>query len=395
VSGAARRAARAALLAVAAVAMASSAHANAAATYFRNPGEAGGAFLAEPTHLVVEHETLTIDCAEEGARRVCTFLAVYDVANPTDLAEEVLGVFFGAVSGDMTITVDGRDARRAVSRDVVATALRAFGGASPRPSEEPSAGGPSAGFVVQVEGRARKAVRFTGPLRPTVTSHGIGGYTLSAIKTRHMALGGIPRWADGVEVSYLIAPLRTWGGQPAIDITVRFPAAWSFAPEEGGWSETSAGGVRTARLVTTAERTPRLSLPFTVDPPLLVHGGPFGGIGAELEDAGPRVRAGYEVGLGHSTIASLAFESFADRGGARYALVPALEAATPGAIVIVPSLFAGLGVPVRFHASGSPSFGARAQVGLSFPYVSLIVPFDFYVDDLAHPRAALVGQLSF
>jgi hypothetical protein len=32
---------------------------------------------------------------------------------------------------------------------------------------------------------------------------------------------------------------------------------------------------------------------------------------------------------------------------------------------------------------------------MSFPFVSLLVPVDFYVDDLAHPRAALVGQLSF
>ncbi len=73
------------------------ASANAAAPYRRDPGAAGGAFVAGQTSLVVDHETLVIDCVEaERGDPECRFEALYDVSNPTDTDEEVLGIFFGA-----------------------------------------------------------------------------------------------------------------------------------------------------------------------------------------------------------------------------------------------------------------------------------------------------------
>ena len=62
---------------------------------------------------------------------------------------------------------------------------------------------------------------------------------------------------------------------------------------------------------------------------------------------------------------------------------------------VIPSLSLGVGVPVQLHSSGPASIGARAFVGVSFPYLSLMVPIDVYFDDPSHPRAAFMGQLSF
>lgn len=52
------------------------AFANASAPYHRDPNAAGGAFTVGQTSLVVEHETLTIDCT--GGRNEHTIPRVRD-----------------------------------------------------------------------------------------------------------------------------------------------------------------------------------------------------------------------------------------------------------------------------------------------------------------------------
>ena len=376
-----------------------SASANAAAPYHRTPGAAGGAFVAGQTSLVVEHETLVIDCAEASPPSdvECRFEAVYDVANPTETDEEVLGVFFGASPEEMTVSMDGVDVRRRVQHEQVAEAARSI----PRDPVDRSESEHVVderlvtGFAVAVRARDKKRVRFAGRLQPTYTYQSRDGYALAAIKTRHVFLGGEPRHDKRVEYTYLVSPLRTWGGRPPIDVTVRSSTSWSFQPEDPDWTTTREEGRVVSRLATTAERTRRLVYAFEIPAPSFHFGGPFVGVGPELEDAGPRFRAGLEVGVGHSLIVSTAFEAFEEKTRRSYTIVPALEIATPGVFIFIPSLSAGLGVPVQVHSAGPPRVGARAQVGLAFPLVSFFVPLDVYFDDGARGQLAFMTQLGF
>jgi len=374
----------------------STVRANSAAPFRRDPYAAGGAFLAEPTNLVVEHETLTIDCDWVGQRRECKFEAVYEVSNPTDTAEEVLGVFFGAPQDQIKITIDGADVRTAVTPAQVDEAFRAI----PRDRDETEGDhrireATSAGFVVRVEPGAKRSVKFAGLLEPTYRYQEREGYSLPAIEARHPILGTRPRKSERLDFTYFISPIRTWRGHPSIDITVRSPASWSFSSPGPGWSMTRDGGREVARLTTSAEATPRLTYSFVIPEGLFVNGGPIAGVGAELDEAGPRFRAGYEIGVKDWMIGSLAYESFVDLRRANYTFVAAVEAASPNVIFIIPSFSLGLGLPVQLHSEGAPSVGARGFVGLSFPLLSLFVPIDVYFDDPGHPRAAFMGQLSF
>jgi hypothetical protein len=389
----------AALGAASALLVARGASANAAAPYHRNPSAAGGAFVAGQTSLVVEHESLVLDCtgAAAPADVECRFEATYDVANPTDADEEVLGVFFGAPPDEMTVTIDGADVRRAVQHEQVAEAARSI-------PIDPTDRSDSAsivderrvtGFAVAIRAHDRRRVRFTGRLEPTYTYQSRDGYALAAIKTRHVFLGGEPRHDKRVEYTYMVSPLRSWGGRPPIDVTVRSSTSWSFAPGDQGFTSTREGGRLVSRLATTAAQTTRLTYAFEIAPPPVYFGGPFVGVGPELEDAGPRLRAGLDVGLGNALIASAAFESFEEKARRSYTLVPALEIATPGVFIIIPSLSAGLGVPVQLHSVGPPRVGARAQVGLAFPLFSLCIPLDVYFDDGARGQIAFMTQLGF
>lgn len=383
-------------LALALVATEDSAHANSAAPYHRDPYAAGGAFLAEPTNLVVEHETLTIDCDLVDQRRECKFEALYDVSNPTETAEEVLGVFFGVPQDQIAITIDGADIRTKVTPAQVVEAFRSIPKEREDRESDPNVRQfASAGFVVRVEAGAKKRVRFVGLLEPTYRYQEREGYAIPAIVARHPILGSHPRREEKLDFTYFISPIRTWRGHPDIEITVRSPSSWSFTSPGPGWTTTRSGTRDVSRLVTTAEATPRLTYSLVVPPGLFVNGGPIVGIGAELEEAGPRLRAGYEIGLKDWMIGSLAYESFVDRNRSNYTFVAAFEAASPNVIILIPSLSAGLGLPVQFHSSGPVSVGARGFVGLSFPLLSLMVPVDVYFDDPSHPRVAFMGQLSF
>lgn len=386
----------ASVAAFALVATEDSAHANSAAPFRRDPHAAGGAFLAEPTNLVVEHETLTIDCDLADQRRECKFEALYDVWNPTETAEEVLGVFFGVPQDQIAITIDGADVRTKVTPAQVEEAFRSL----PKEREDRENDARvrefvSAGFVVRVEPGARKRVRFAGVLEPTYRYQERESYALPAIVARHPILGSSPRREEKLDFTYFISPIRTWRGHPDIDITVRSPSSWSFTSPGPGWTMSRSGNREVSRLVTTAEATPRLTYSLVVPPGLFVNGGPIVGIGAELEEAGPRLRAGYEVGLMDWIIGSLAYESFVDRKRSNYTFVAAFEAASPNVFIVIPSLSAGLGLPVQLHSSGPVSVGARGFVGLSFPLFSLMVPIDVYFDDPSRPRVAFMGQLSF
>ena len=371
------------------------ASANAAAFNHRHPGAAGGAFVAGQTSLVVEHETLVIDCVDSTPGDIeCRFEAIYDVANPAEADEEVFGVFFGASPDEMTVSIDGADVRRSVQPEQVAEAARAIPPDVTDRDREVD-GRRATGFTVRIASGDRKKVRFAGRLEPTYTHQPHNGYTLPAIKARHVFLGTEPRHDKRVEYTYMISPIRTWGGRPSIDVTVRSSTSWAFAPEDPRWATAREGGRTVSRLVTTAEQTSRLTYAFEIAAPPVYLGGPFVGVGPELEDAGPRFRGGFEIGFAHEWIASLALESFEGKVRRSYTIAPALEVATPNVFLFFPSLSAGLGVPVQVHSEGPPRVGARAQLGLAFPLVSFFVPLDVYFDDGVRGQLAFMSQLGF
>lgn len=97
--------------------------------------------------------------------------------------------------------------------------------------------------------------------------------------------------------------------------------------------------------------------------------------------------------MGATSTLSLAYETLDDRRRTHYTIVPAIEVASPSFILIIPSLAAGVGVPVQLHSSGPPSVGARAQLAMSFPLVSILVPLDVYFDDGARPQLAFLTQI--
>lgn len=76
-------------------------------------------------------------------------------------------------------------------------------------------------------------------------------------------------------------------------------------------------------------------------------------------------------------------------------VVPALEATTPNVFIFLPSLSAGLGVPIQVHSAGPPRVGARAQLGVAFPLISFFVPLDVYFDDGVRGQLAFMTQLGF
>lgn len=383
-------------MAIAAIALAGApgaAHANAAAPFHRDPTATASAFVTGQTSLVVEHETLTIDCTEKPEE--CRFEAIYDVANPTDTAEEVLGVFIGSPSESTTITIDGASARTEVSREQLEKTFESI----PKPEKDSGAEIPemnpsrSTGFTVRVDPGAKKRITFKGVLVPTYTSEDhTSGYDIPAIKARHVWYSAKVRSERRIEFTYLLSPLSTWGGTPNIDVTITTSTAVGF---DSAWTTETQGNRRTARITTTAAKVPALRFSEMIAPPIFVNGGPFIGAGAEFEEPGGRLRAGYEIGLSDFMLASLAFELYGGRLRHDYTIVPTFEVATHNIFFFIPAISAGVGIPVQLHDVGPAQVGARVVVGLSFPIVSILVPVDVYFDDPGHPKAAFVGQIGF
>ncbi|HKB49303.1 MAG TPA: hypothetical protein VKC57_16470, partial [Ktedonobacterales bacterium] len=134
------------------------------------------------------------------------------------------------------------------------------------------------------------------------------------------------------------------------------------------------------------------TLEFAFDEPesaALRIGGPLFALGSPLGSRHElRLRAGVELGLGESLLAAAVVES---NLGDRWTVVPLLDAATPE-ILVIPSLGLGLGVPVQFLRGARTRVGGRIQLTASLPFVSLVVPFDVFADEV---QTAMYGQVSF
>jgi len=396
---------------------------NAAARAFSAPEAASGPFSSRPTPIEVEREELAIRCDEVEGAPHCRVEATYHLHNPAPTTEEATGVFYGSRQGDLSIQLDGADARAVLVPEEIASldaAVRAAAGRAwdllldrdddGRAHLPESRIGPMArmpvrtGFRVRLAAGARGSLVFAGPLDATYRDNpnAHGGLAIPAYQARHAALASNDQRDASYSYQYLLAPLWTWGGaRVAIAVEFDVPRRWRFSPPELApsamrqvWSTTTTGGRTVARVVLAGDATGAPGLPFSFVVPRrpLLNGGPLVGVGGAFGDAhGLRLRVGYEVARPSWMVYSLALETNA-RDRVSGALVA--EAASPCLAFIIPSLGLGLG-PVVEHRPGQTATGARVQTTLGWLLVSAVLHVDVFPGETDPARWGLLGQVSF
>ncbi len=364
--------------------------ANAAAP-LRAPDNEGGAFIAGPTTLVVEHEELSFRCGDGE----CTFEAVYHVWNPGDAREDVVGAFYGIETDRLTATANGVDARHPLTPDQLRTvddAVAVFDTAVARDTTIAREG-----FALGVDAHARGTLVFSGRMRPVSGTRGdvTGDTGMPPLETRHPWLGTRARSDRTARYAYALSPIRRWAGSPSIDVTVRCSDARSWGPGQDGWTVSHDDGGFVARRTIAARDASTLS--FTVvesQGTSVLHGGPYLGIGARLDAEGFRARFGYEAAAPWWVIWSASAETNFD---GTTTLVPLGEVASPDVMVVVPSVGLGAGVPVQFRSGARTRVGVRMQLTVSFPVLSIVLPVDVFpgADSGQRWQVALFAQASF
>lgn len=407
-------------IALAVLAVNGGAQANAPAPFSRPTGAVPGMVVERASPLLVEREELVVDCAKEMSplHPRCTFVATYALRNPAAGEEELLGAFYtteaenhrggrsenrDADSARVTAALDGVDARAEATEDQ----LRRMDTIVLEDPELGAAQKPPAvvlrrqPFRIIVRGGAKASLVFTGELQPTAFAgeRGWGGYQLPAIATRHPGLA--KPFALGWDTSdedylYLISPIRRWSGDPDVHVSVRYRGANDFSPSASGsaWTHVDQGDVVTSSTVFRAGTPQNLRFRLSYRPSPLHNGGPLVGIGPRIAREELRFRFGYEVGLSSFMIVGASAETNFDE----YATAATtLDFATPSFIVI-PSFSLGAGPTVQFRTHEPTRVGARSQLTISWPLLSLVFPVDYYPvagSAGSHFEGAFLTQLSF
>jgi hypothetical protein len=378
---------------VVSLSMAPLARANAPAPFVRLPDRLGGAFVVAPTSLVVEHEELSFRC---DTAFTCSFEAVYHVVNPGEAREEVLGAFYGIASTGVTIRADDHDARRELTAEQRAVCDAAVSAIEPKVVASYGTALRSTGFTLGVDAHARAVLVFQGAMQPLLEMYGMGHeFAFDAIVARHPWLSTSPHDDSSVEYAYALSPIRSWGGSPSIDVSVRVAKGARWGPLAGGaWTVALEGGATVARTTIAARDASVLRFGMVVPGTAVLNGGPFVAAGGRVGPAELRTRLGYEIAGPTAVIYSGAVETSFH---GRTTLVPVVELATPDIIIIIPSLGLGAGVPVQLRSGEATLVGARVQLTVSFPVVSLVIPFDWFPGGAGSEQAqvALLAQASF
>ncbi len=349
------------------------------------------AVAGDKTPLAVDRASLRIDCR---SRSECALEVHYTISNPTDAALGGTAAFYGMSTSDMNVRVDGQAANATIDE----TSGAAFDRSVEQVAKFSGLGSnvPRQGFAVSVAPHASVQVVITGTLSANIR-RGYDGFAPPPDRARHLALTPQPPRSARMQLDYLVAPIRTWGVAPkAMAFTFVHPASWKpYVSGAEDLQTTTAPDGRTVR----EGRVPTTIDTLVIDVYLgetssWLRGGVFVGIGGNVDDAtGTRLRAGGELAIKRHFLASLAFET--ESGSpTSYLVIPAIHAATPW-ILIIPSLGAGVGVPLRV----SPSFevGVRFQLDAQFGPIGYFVAFDTYPGMEAGPRrfeAAMLAVLS-
>lgn len=346
------------------------------------------------TPLVVDSASLRIDC--RGVE-TCALEVHYAITNPTDAASGGTAAFYGKSTLDMKVTVDGVSANVGIDESsraaFDASVQQASGG---REIYGLGANVDRQGFAVTVAPHATAQVVVTGTLVANMR-RGYDGFAPMADTARHMALTPNAPKSSRMQLDYLVAPIRTWGAVPkTMTFTLVHPADWD--PHVNGADDlrvSTAPDGRTIREGTVPTTLDWLDIDvYLGEFGQRFRGGVFAGIGGNVDDAtGIRMRVGGELAWRRSYLTSLALE-IESGSPTSYVIIPAVHAATPW-ILFIPSLGAGVGVPVRV----SPSFevGGRIQLDAHLGPVGYFVAFDWYPGMEAGPRrfeVAMMAQLS-
>ncbi len=355
--------------------------------------------LATPVR--VEKEVLAFACREEDRLPRCDLVATYTLHNPTAEAQAVAAEFLGVRTAGVTVTRDGAPLVQALEpadeerlRERLGAA--GAGGLLRRGDVDRTplrlSLGPGETAAVTVAARMSPG-RFFAP-----------SYTLAPSQARHMLLGAdVPR-SDAFHLEYLVSPIRTWGGEgeararaPAVAVTLTHPRRWgvTLTSRQGeGLAEMKPevredGGTRTLAFTVDAEAVDTFEAALDVPPQLAFNGGLLVGVGGVVTaPAGFRVRLGYEVAvpgwLGWSAAVETGFT------GDLLAVLVA-EAQTSVVMFVVPSLGAGLGVPLRVLPE--PRVGVRVQGSVHWPFVGLVLALDVFPGAPAPVQLGLFAQL--
>lgn len=365
-----------AVLLLATLLVASPARANIGAIQL-NPGELGALRAFPATAVRIDSEELTFRCAEISIGQLrCTFQALYRVRNPANERAVVLAAFFGKRTSDVNIRIDGAPA----DRPLTAVELAAVDASVPLGDGSDGPDDPLTrhGFTLVAEpGSAHDIVAAGVMLAPPTW---FPGERPGAIGSRHPWLS-VRRPRRHYTLVYLVAPIRTWAGSPAIHVRLEYPASWNISSDPV-LAPTSEGGaqIATGTIAATTD-----TLRFELEAPgwPVVFGGPSIGLGGSTgAHSAFRGRLAYELAAPSWLHTSVAVE--ADHHGRVFA-IPMLEAAAP-MIFAFPSM--GLGVGVPFELRPELRAGVRLHVDAFFFGGGVTAAVDIYPKAGAMPGYA-------
>jgi hypothetical protein len=301
-----------------------------------------------PSPLELSEAKLTMKC-ERSDTLDCELTGSYRIHNPTSAEiREELSVSFG---GSAEILVDGaavplKDPRASGYHRVVAV-----------PVELVVAAGATRTLVVRGRAHVWNHRRESGFLFP-------------ANSVRHLALAN-HRADEEYELQFQLDALRTWPGAPRVELEIDVPALFGVG---GPMAREREGHYR---LTTDKSENVDVTLYHS---PVVYPGGVFAAIGGSTGDAkGLRLRLGGELAFRPWLLGSVAYETNAK--GAHF-VVPTVHAATP-MIVFIPSLGAGLGMPVRF--APTTQVGVRLQFDLHLACFGFLTTIDMYPKTSTEP----------
>ncbi len=376
----------------------------------RMPAELVGPHAIRPTPLEVRSERLTFDCHQHQGEPDCDFVALYQIANPTDTVQGVTAAFYGVGVRQVEATLDGRSVlkplrphqRTALDMLVVQaeSAIAPLSGVAP--TDRRGVEVDRVGMDFEVAPGASGQLRVSGKIKPGRFFRP-PGLIKPAPSARHALLGTQKPSVVHYDVDYLLSPLKTWAAVGPIEIEVRHPADWSMRggvmevgqwrqrPQNADWSVRTEKNQRIHRLNTHVDAGARLYLHFGRFASAFYHGGPLLGAGFELGGGdGVMVRGGWEVAAPSWVLYELSLQSNLD-DTATGAFV--LKAAAPQ-VYVIPSMALGAGAVGR-RRTGQLQPGGRLHFDVHHTFGALVLLWDFYPGARDGSDLLLMGQLSF
>jgi hypothetical protein len=374
---------------------------------WQDPGVVGAPATPQMSPLKVEAASLLLTCRQAGITPVCTFVAKYTFFNPSQEQIVTTAAFYGVHTSDVTIRARDEESALALSadqKDQLDRSVRAV-------MQEESLGIRSLhsflegeamdrdGFSLSVNPGERMDVVVNGTIEPGELQQ--PSYATQALVTRHILLG-TEEGSRQFHFSYLVAPIRTWGAPPPMQVTLRYPATWSghlttlpTGPGKGLPQARREDDQLVERVVIDSRTTDSLQLGMELPSPAVLNGGVLLAAGGNLDDSGGfRARLGYAIAsprwLAYSINLDTDFEE-------EVVICPLAEAISDGVFLVFPSAGLGLGVPVRVRPR--TDVGIRIQLTLHWPLFGFVTSFDIYPGmDTDHPgmfQVGMFGQVAF